>query len=36
GLTDGTPTPAAGDTMASHGGWTEVVAYDEGVRQTLT
>ncbi len=36
GLTDGTPTPAAGDTMASHAGWTEVTAYDEGVRQTLT
>ena len=24
GLVSGTPTPAAGDTMASHGGWTEV------------
>ena len=36
GLTDGTPTVAAGDTMASHGGWTEVTAYDEAVRQTLT
>ncbi len=36
GLTDGTPTVAAGDTMASHGGWTEVTAYSEGVRQTLT
>lgn len=35
GLTDGTPTVAAGDTMASHAGWTEVVAYDESVRQTL-
>lgn len=28
-LTDGTPTVAAGDTLASHGGWTEVTAYDE-------
>lgn len=36
GLTDGTPTVAAGDTMASHAGWTEVVAYSEGARQTLT
>jgi len=36
GLTDGTPTPAAGDTMASHGGWTEVTAYDAGARPTLT
>lgn len=35
GLTDGTPTVVAGDTMGSHAGWTEVVAYDEGVRQTL-
>lgn len=35
-LTDGTPTVAAGDTMASHAGWTEVTAYDEAVRQTLT
>jgi hypothetical protein len=36
GLTDGTPTVAAGDTMASHAGWVEVTAYDEAVRQTLT
>lgn len=35
GLTDGTPTVADVDTMASHAGWTEVVAYDEAVRQTL-
>lgn len=27
GLTDGTPTPAAADTGASHSGWTEVTAY---------
>lgn len=36
GLTSGTPTPNAADTMSSHGGWTEVTAYDESVRQTLT
>ena len=36
GLTDGTPTVAAADTMASHAGWIEVVAYTEAVRQTLT
>ena len=36
GLTDGTPTVAAGDTMSSHAGWAEVTAYDESVRQTLT
>lgn len=27
GLTDGTPTVAAGDTLASHTGWVEVTAY---------
>lgn len=27
GLTDGTPTVAAGDTHASHAGWVEVTAY---------
>ena len=36
GLTDGTPTFALADTMASHAGWTEVVAYSETYRQTLT
>ena len=36
GLTDGTPTPAAGDTMASHAGWSEVTDYDEAARPTLT
>lgn len=36
GLTDGTPSVAAGDTMASHAGWAEVTAYDEANRQTLT
>ena len=34
GLTDGTPTAAAGDTSASHAGWSEVTAYSEGARQT--
>lgn len=36
GLTDGTPTVAAIDTMSSHTGWAEVVAYSEGARQTFT
>lgn len=36
GLTSATPTVAAGDTMSSHSGWTEVTAYSESVRQTLT
>lgn len=36
GLTDGTPSFAAGDTMASHAGWTEITAYSEGTRQALT
>lgn len=29
GLLSATPTVAAGDTLASHAGWTEVTAYDE-------
>lgn len=37
GLTDGTPSFAAGDTMdGAHAGWTEIEAYDEATRQTLT
>jgi len=36
GLTDGTPTVAGADTMASHAGWTEVTAYDEATREALT
>lgn len=36
GLTAGSPTFNAADTMASHGGWTEVTAYSESVRPTLT
>ena len=35
GLTDGTPTEAASDTMASHAGWTEVTAYTEANRPGL-
>jgi len=34
GLTDGTPTIAAGDTMASHAGWAEVTSYTEAARVT--
>ena len=36
GLTDSLPTVAAGDTMASHPGWTEVTGYDEAARQVWT
>jgi len=36
GLTAGSPSPAAGDTMASHAGWTEFTTYSESVRQTYT
>lgn len=36
GLTDGTPTVAAADTMSSHAGWAEVTAYSESVREVLT
>ena len=36
GLTSGTPTLAAGDTMASHAGWTEVTAYSNGTRPAWT
>ena len=32
GVTAGTPAPAAGDTMASHTGWTEVSAYTQESR----
>ncbi len=32
----GAGTPVAADTMASHSSWTEVVAYSQAVRQTLT
>lgn len=33
GLTTGSPTPASGDSMSSHGGWTEWQTYDEASRQ---
>ena len=36
GLTDGTPTVAAADTMSSHAGWTEITAYSEATREALT
>lgn len=36
GLTEGTPTFDAADTMASHSGWVEETSYDEAARQTLT
>lgn len=36
GLTDGTPSFNAADTMSSHAGWSEVTGYSESVRQTLT
>lgn len=36
GLTDGTPTIVAGDTMASHAGWTEPTIYSEATRQSIT
>tara|TARA_R110000851_G_scaffold333273_1_gene511831 strand:- start:1237 stop:1746 length:510 start_codon:yes stop_codon:yes gene_type:complete len=36
GLTDGNPTIAASDTMASHVGWVEVSGYSEANRQALT
>ena len=36
GLTDGTPSVAAGDTVASHSGWVEVTGYDEAGRQVWT
>lgn len=36
GLTAASPTVAAGDTLASHAGWTEFSAYTEAARQALT
>lgn len=35
-FTGASPTPAAGDTHASHSGWTEFTAYAESTRQALT
>jgi hypothetical protein len=36
GLTGASPSVAAGDTLASHAGWSEVTAYDEATRPALT
>lgn len=36
GLTDSTPTVAAGDTMASHAGWAEDQNYSQAARPALT
>lgn len=36
GLTDGTPTVAAADTMSAHPGWAEITAYNETARSDLT
>lgn len=36
GLTDGSPTFAAGNTMASHAGWAEVTDYSQSNRPSLT
>lgn len=36
GLTSATPTVAAGNTMSSHAGWTEVTAYSEANRPAWT
>lgn len=36
GLLSATPTIAAGDTSASHSGWTEVTAYSQSTRVTWT
>lgn len=36
GLADGTPSFAAGDTMASHAGWVEIQDYSEGTREAYT
>ena len=32
----GTGSAAAGDTMSSHSGWSEITDYSQSVRQTLT
>lgn len=36
GLVADNPTIIAGDTMASHGGWTEVTDYDESTRPSIS
>lgn len=35
-LTDSAPSFAPGDTMSSHPGWSEITAYTEGTRPTLS
>jgi hypothetical protein len=35
GLIDDPATLAAGDTMASHAGWTEITTYDEATRELI-
>lgn len=32
----GTGSAAAGDTMSSHAGWSEITAYDESTREVIT
>lgn len=36
GLTGASPTPAAADTMSSHGGWTDDATYSNATRPALT
>ena len=36
GPTSASPSPAAADTMGSHGGWTEFTGYSQTVRQSWT
>lgn len=36
GLTENSPSFAAGDTMATHGGWVETYNYTESTREALT
>lgn len=36
GLTTGSPTFASGDTMSSHGGWTESTVYSNSTRPAFT
>jgi len=36
GITGSSPSPSASDTMSSHAGWSEVTAYSESSRPTLT
>lgn len=36
GLVDASPTIAAGDTMAAHAGWSEIVGYSQATRPAFT